>query len=484
MGGGDRRGQWGYSRSAGPPMVWLVEVLSPASTTAPASIAPSIARRSPVTVELARSVAFRALLLAIVVAPSSLSFTITGRGSDWTRDPVIRLVDAPLMVIAALQLLPVLAQVRRSAKSLVARRWTSLAFADLAFGAMVAWVGVSWAVQPRAIGGLMVIRLVGALGVVNLVIRASGAQRAVLLKTMVGLVVFEAALCGAQLIVDGPIGFSILGELADPFNRTGPWRAPTGTSYYPYPLSAVALLTLGLALWGVERGLVSRRWAIAGGVAAGVIVGTGFSVIGAAIALAVVVAFLGRRVPSGNRRFLGAAGVTLLLFVSSLVVTGLVLSDGWLWKGERSTSSDAALASSGRSGQLGVGMAMAKRWPVLGIGAGNFAVVREAHDEFDAVSTDDQITHSMPVLMAVESGFAALVLFVAGLAALAWRRVRSVAVIAASMSGYVLGDLMHWYSGFGVLCLGVWLGFLFVVDEPTSGAAESDVKPTAGFADN
>ena len=429
----------------------------------------SIVRPSLRTAELLWAVAYRCLLVAIVLGPSSLSFTIAGRGSDWTRDPVIRLVDAPLFVIAALLMVPVLRRATSAFACLMVRRRTvsSIELAFLALTLMVAWAVLSWAMHPRAIGGLLVVRLIAVLGIVDLINRSTVAQLAVVIKAMVGLVVFEALLCVAQLIVDGPVGFGVLGELADPFNRTGPWRAPTGTSYYPYPLSAVALLTLGLVLWAVDRRFIGRWWAFAGAAAAGVIVGTGYSVVGAAIAGAIVVAFVVRRVPSRGVRFCCRAGIALVMFLAAFAVTAGALDEGWRWKGERSASTDAGVASSGRSGQLEVGLAMAKRWPVLGIGAGNFAVVREAHHEFDAVSADAQITHSMPVLLAVEAGFPALGLFALSLGLLAWRRLRTVAVVGASLSGYVVGDLMHWYSGFGLLFLGVWLGFLMVSPDDT-----------------
>ena len=415
------------------------------------------------------AVAYRCLLVAIAFGPSSLSFTIAGRGSDWTRDPVVRLVDAPLFVIAALLLVPVLRRASSVFVCLTVRRRTvaPIELAFLALTLMVAWVGLSWMLHPRAIGGLMVVRLIAVLGIVDLINRSTVAQLGVVVKTMVGLVVFEALLCVAQLLVDGPVGFGVLGELADPFNRTGPWRAPTGTSYYPYPLSALAVLTLGLVLWAVDRGFIGRWWSYAGAGAAGVLVGTGYSVVGAAIVAAIVVAFVVRRVPLRGARFCCCAGIALAVFLAAFTVTAGALDEGWRWKGERSASTDAAVASSGRSGQLSVGLAMAKRWPVLVIGAGNFALVREAHHEFDEVSSDAQITHSMPILLAVEAGFPALGLFALSLGLLAWRRLRTVAVVGASLSGYVVGDLMHWYSGFGLLFLGVWLGFLMVSPDDT-----------------
>ncbi len=458
---GDNRSQWlqradPFADTSG------VEVVSRGPTV--------IVRPSWRSAELSQAVAYRCLLVAVMVGPSSLSFTIAGRGSDWTRDPVIRLVDAPLFVIAALLLVPVLRRASSAVACLIASRRTvaPIELAFLALTLMVAWVGLSWAMNPRAIGALMVLRLIAVLAIVDLINRSTVTQLGMVIKTMVGLVVFESLLCVAQLIVDGQVGFGVLGELADPFNRTGPWRAPTGTSYYPYPLSAVALLTLGLGLWAVDRGFIGRRWAFASAVAAGVLVGSGYSVVGAAIVAAIAVAFLVRRVSFRRVRFRCSAGIALVMFVVAFGVTAGALDEGWRWKGERSASTDAAVASSGRSGQLEVGLAMAKRWPVLGIGAGNFAVVREAHHEFDAVSPDAQITHSMPVLLAVEAGFPALGLFGLSLGLLAWRRLRNVAVIGASMSGYVVGDLMHWYSGFGLLFLGVWLGFLMVSPDDAS----------------
>ncbi len=438
----------------------------------PRTLNPAPARL--LSADLALAVAYRALLLAIVVGPASSSFAIPGRGADWTREPLFRLVDGPLLVIAALQLLPVLTRV-----SSLVRRPRRLSAADrglIAFAAMVVWVGVSWAVQGRATGGLMLVRLVASVGIADLVRRLSVARRVVVLKTMVGLVVFEGVLCVAQLVVDGPVGVGLLGEGSDPFNRLGPWRAPMGTSYYPYPLSAVALLTLGLVLWAVDRKSLRVGWGVAGALGAGVIVGSGYSVVGAAMAIAIVAAWVIRSLPASPDRVVGgsdarrlrcAGGIVLVAFVGSLAVTGASLDEGWRWKGERSTSSDGAVASSGRADQIRVGMAVAQKWPLLGVGPGNFTVMRESHPEFDRVSTDAQIPHSMPVLVAVEAGIPALTLFVLAVAATLWRRPRRALVVLMAMSGYLAGDLMHWYTGFGAMQVGIWFGFLLVTrDEP------------------
>ena len=440
-------------------------------------VGPRTLSRAParlVSADLALAVAYRALLVAIAIGPASSSLAIPGRGADWTREPLLRLVDGPLLVIAVLQMLPVLTRVRSLVRA--PRRVTPADLGFIALAGMVAWVGVSWAVQGRAIGGLMFVRLVAAVGIADLVRRLSAARRVVVLKTMVGLVVFEGFVCVAQLVVDGPIGLGLLGEGSDPFNRLGPWRAPMGTSYYPYPLSAIALLTLGLALWAVDRGVLRVGWGVAGALGAGVIVGSGYSVVGAAMAVGIVAAFTVRSLPDasgrlavgwGTRRFRGAGGLVLVAFVGSFAITGASLDEGWRWKGERSASSDAALASSGRADQVRVGLAVTEKWPLLGIGPGNFAVMRESHPEFDRVSTDAQIPHSMPVLIAVEAGIPALLLFLVAVGATLWRRPRRALVVLMAMSGYLAGDLMHWYTGFGAMQVGIWFGFLLVTgDEP------------------
>ena len=419
--------------------------------------------------DVALAVAYRALLVAIAVGPASSSFAIAGRGADWTREPLLRLVDGPLLVIAALQLLPVLTRARTVLRAGNLRTPADLGF--IAFAAMVAWVGVSWAVQGRAIGGLMLLRLVASVGIADLVRRLSVTRRVVVLKTMVGLVVFEGIVCIAQLVVDGPIGLGVLGEGSDPFNRLGPWRAPMGTSYYPYPLSAVALLTLGLALWAIDRRALHLGWGVAGALGAGVIVGSGYSVVGAAMVAGIAVAFVVRSLPApsdrlatgpGAPRFRCAASIVLVTFLGSLVVTGASLDEGWRWKGERSASSDAALASSGRADQVRVGLAVTEKWPLLGIGPGNFAVMRESYPEFDRVSIDAQIPHSMPVLVAVEAGIPALLLLLVALGATLWGRPRRALVLAMAVSGYLAGDLMHWYTGFGAMQVGIWFGFLLL----------------------
>ena len=440
-------------------------------------VGPRTLSRAParlLSADVALAVTYRVLLVAIAIGPASSSFAIPGRGADWTREPLLRLVDGPLLVIAALQLLPILTRVVSLVQT--PRRVGPADLGFIAFAGMVAWVGVSWAVQGRAIGGFMFVRLVASVGIADLVRRLSVARRVVVLKTMVGLVVFEGALCVAQLIVDGPIGLGALGEGSDPFNRLGPWRAPMGTSYYPYPLSAVALLTLGLVLWAVDRRVLRVGWGVAGALGAGVIVGSGYSVVGAAMAVGIAAAFAVRSLPAasdqlatgpGSRRFRSAGALVLVAFLGSLAVTGASLDEGWLWKGERSTSSDAALASSGRADQVRVGIAVTEKWPLLGIGPGNFAVMRESHPEFDRVSTDAQIPHSMPVLVAVEAGVPALLLFVVAVGAMLWRRPRRALVVVMAMSGYLAGDLMHWYTGFGAMQVGIWFGFLLVTrDEP------------------
>ncbi len=415
--------------------------------------------------ELALSLSYRALLVAIAVGPASSSFALAGRGSDWTREPLLRFVDVPLLVIAALQFLPVLSRAVRVRRTVSA---SGVAFASLA--GFVGWVGLSWAVQGRAIGGLIVLRLIAGVGIADLVLRVSAGRRVVILKTLIGLVAFEALVCLAQLVVDGPIGLGALGEAADPFNRLGPWRAPMGTSYYPYPLSAVALLTLGLVLWALDRSLLGRAWGVAAALGAGVIVGSGYSVVGAAIVVAIGLAFVVRTVPSQTSRFRGAAGLVLVVFLGTLAVTGASLSEGWLWKGERSTSADTAQASSGRADQIRIGVAVTKKWPLFGIGPGNFAVMREQYPEFNKVSTDAQIPHSMPVLVAVEAGMPALLLFALAVGAALWRRFRRSVVLVMAMSGYVAGDLMHWYTGFGVMQVGLWFGFLLVAREDAAQA--------------
>ena len=47
------------------------------------------------------------------------------------------------------------------------------------------------------------------------------------------------------------------------------------------------------------------------------------------------------------------------------------------------------------------------------------------------------------------------------------RHPRRALVVVMAMSGYLAGDLMHWYTGFGAMQVGIWFGFLLVTrDEP------------------
>jgi O-Antigen ligase len=410
-----------------------------------------------------RHIARRTLLLAIVIAPSAAIFPIPGYLGDWTTEPYLRFVDPLLFVVAVLRFAAV---ARKTASTFrLGRQMGASGLAWSGFALFVGWSVLSAVVHPQPNAFVFAARLVSALAVVEFLSSSTQTERNAVVKTMGALTVLNAVICVAQYVGNGPVGLGAFGELDDPFQRTATWRAPISFSYYPYPLSSIALLSLAATLWMVDRKLVPTWFALLVGAAAGVQIGCGYSLTAAVTAAIMIVVFIVRTCPRGVKRWTGPGAASLAVFVGAVAITATVLSDGWQWKGERSASTDLAVASSGRSGQIKVGLEMIKRWPLTGIGPGSFSGVRQAFPEFNKVSADTQIVHSFPVLVAAESGVPALIALAIGVLAVMWRRWRMSAVLLVSVSGYAAADLMYWYSGFGILQIALWFGLLLAVRE-------------------
>jgi hypothetical protein len=405
----------------------------------------------------AHRIAFGALLLAIGISPSSL-YVMGLDGSADVGYHALNLVD-PLLLFIGLLALPVIFRTLLARDRSVQQRTvvgSFVLFAIISFA--------SWCANPDSYGLFMVARLVGVAGVVCVMATSSEAQRRASVRVVIGVAVFEALVCAVQLVVDGPIGLGGLGESIDPFQRTDGWRAPAGTSFYPYPIVAIGMLGLGMVLAGPTL-RVGRVWAYLSAVSAGVLVGFSGSLSAAVSVVGLVVCALGsvaggsvaRRSGRGFRNF---RMPVLGLFVCALLGAGVVQQSVWLWKGDRTAAVDEGAATSGRSGQVKVAAEIAKGSPMLGIGPGRFQEVRNSRADLDRITPDRQISHSVPMLILSELGvFATLALAVSTVAALrssGWAG----PILGVSVGGYVAADIMHWYRGMGVLQIGLILGLL------------------------
>jgi hypothetical protein len=414
----------------------------------------------------AHRIAFGALLLAIGISPSSL-YVMGLDGSAGVGYHALNLVD-PLLLFIGLLALPVMVRTVLRQDASVRQRTV--------VGAFVVFVAISfasWSANPDSYGLFIAARLVGVAGVIAVLATSSQDQRRIAIRVLIGVAVFEALVCAAQLVVDGPIGLGGLGESIDPFQRTAGWRAPAGTSFYPYPIVAIGMLGLGMVL-AFPTLRIGRVWAYLSAFSTGVLVGFSGSLSAAVSVVALVACAVGSLAGGSGRALRGFRLRVLGLFLCALLGAGVVQQSVWLWKGDRTAAVDEGAATSGRSGQVRVAAEIAKGSPLLGIGPGRFHEVRNSRADLDRITPDRQISHSVPMLILSEIGvFGMLALVVATVAALrssGWAG----PMLGVSVGGYVAADIMHWYRGMGVLQIGLILGLLAAGRATRSALADDD----------
>jgi hypothetical protein len=414
--------------------------------------------------------AWRFMLVAVALAPSSLAIGGPDGSFSVGFQSMNNLVDPVLIAIGFAQLGGIVGDVRS-----VARRAGDRVSAVVSMWMLfVAWCVLAWAVNPRQYGLFLILRLIGVAGMIRLVGRAPFSRRVTVARVLIGTAVLNAVVCTAQLVLGGPVGLFALGEFPDPFQRAGSWRAPTGLSFYPYPLAATALLVLGVVIV-IGSAAIGRAWSLYGVGSAGVLIGYSGSVnallsVGAVLIGAVLWSTANR--DRAKSTWLKA----IAPFLCVLFISGWAQQSVWLWKGDRTVATEAGNASSGRSGQVRVAAELIGGSPVVGVGVGGYMRARLADPSLDEITTDQQIVHSVPVLLAAEAGLPAIALLLGVIAVAVWRRFRHNALLFAALSGYVLADFMHWYRGVGLVQWGLAFGLCAVAFRTDRRATDRPVE--------
>jgi hypothetical protein len=419
-------------------------------------------------------VGWRLLIAVAVLATSSLSIGGPENSFSVGFQSMNNLVDPFLIAVGLSQLVGIshelAAVLRRNADrvSVVVTAWMMF----------VVWVATSWLMNPRPYGMFLVVRLIGVAGAIRLLGRSSPAQRTSLLRVLIIVTAVQVAVCAAQLAVGGSVGLYGLGEVPDPFMRhpDAAWRVPMGLSFYPYPVAANALLCLAMLIF-LGPSTLTRSWRWLGNLSAGATIGLTASV-SALVAVAAVL--VGAALWSGfdRHRIRQASAGVLIPFLLALAIGTVAQQSVWLWKSDRTVAVQEGNASSGRSGQIKTAVEMIKREPVFGVGPGAYRRYRVKHPELDAITTDTQIVHSVPILMAAETGLVGPLLLGVAVLVAVWRRFRQSAVLFAALSGYVLGDFMHWYRGVGLMQWGVALGLTVALSRAELSSTKSADRST------
>lgn len=410
--------------------------------------------------EVLDSVGFKLFVLAILVSPSALA--IGSETSRWSLGfaSMNNVVDPVIIAIGLTQLVPITRELLPAHLTKLDSRTRQT---TVLFAAFVLWATVAWIVHPRAYGMFLILRLIGVAGISRLVRNLASAQRRTVTRAFVGVTAFNALACIGQLALNRALGLYLLGELPYPFMATKEWRVPYGISMYPYAITVTGLLCVAL-LVVARNDHIGRWWTVSGAAGAGIILGCSGSVSGLATLVALLAScciFAGR-----NGRAWRGLAIVLVPFLLALGTACVAQRGVWLWKGNRTVSVESGQATSGRSGQMRVALKMTSQWPVTGVGPGGFMRTRLSNPEYDLITPDRQITHSLPLLVMAELGIPGLGLLVLTFLRAGVGRMRNTLLLPASLSGYLLADFMHWYRGMGLLQLGVVLGFMLVQRDP------------------
>jgi hypothetical protein len=395
------------------------------------------------------------LIVAVSLASSSLAISSADGSFSVGFQSMNNLVDPILIALGLSQLSGLYFEFKR----FVLRRPDSVSVVVGMWMLFVVWGVATWAVNPRPYGLFLLLRLVGIGGAIRLLGRSSVQDRVLLVRVMIVVTFIQAMVSALQLMIGGPIGLYALGEFPDPFMRSPglSWKVPTGLAFYPYANVATALLTLALLIFVGPRQL-TRVWLSLGSLASGALVGFSGSVSAVGSVVLIIVGLL--LWAGGDRPRIRHGWLVIMLpFLLGASAGAASQKSVWLWKGDRTLAVESRRVSNGRGDQIRVASEIIKRSPIVGVGPGGYMRARLNDPSLDVISEDRQIVHSVPVLVAAETGVTGLALLIGVVAVTLYRRFRDAPLLFAAMSGFVAVDFMHWYRGIGLLQWGVVIGF-------------------------
>ena len=380
-----------------------------------------------------------------------------------TTDPVfsyavnLYLFDLPLAVLV-IPTIPLLAARLRARRLAVgAALWTAL-------GALVL---LSFAWHPSLEGAQTLWRVLGALAIAVTFAELGPAERRVVVGALAAGALAQSAWAAAQVLNEGPLGAWWLFESQKPLARSGDALIPKGTMQTPYLLAALAMLSSlllvrqgvtpqGVTRQGVHGGVGARAIAWCAAIAALVVpVGITYSRAALAGLAAAAVALVPRARTDPLRR------AAILALAIGVAVPAALTASGWLTRGEQLGE---VRPDSGRGILLLQGLRVFATEPLTGVGPGRYMAGVRALADDPAVRVGLLPTHSVPLLVAAESGVLAGAAVLVLLGALLVRAARdrddvAIATCAVLLPFWLL-DALPYSLPQGVILSGLWLGAL------------------------
>jgi O-antigen ligase len=269
----------------------------------------------------------------------------------------------------------------------------------------------------------------------------------------------QALLVLTQTLTDRPIGLSLIEPGAELETIDGLLRSQ-GTLNHVYETAALSLLAVGVAFITVPD---NSRWRTAWIVAAalaGSTVGLTHS-RAAVLSVLLMIPFIALTVRMHDRGALQVGGA----FLIGLTIAAAFTSSAWALRGDQSTSGDLDDISLGRITLATQALEMAVDHPLVGVGPGLYMETLEQRYETD--QRYPFMVHNVSLAVAAENGIPAAILasFFCGWAML--RAIRSGptgALLALSLVGFLLFDVLHYDRPVGLLMTAIWLGVLQNVD--------------------
>lgn len=316
----------------------------------------------------------------------------------------------------------------------------------------VAWLGVSLAIHPGALGAQIVGRQTAVVALALAISAVAGPRaRIVLAGAAAAAAIAQDAVAFAQLARGGPLGLPQLGEFADALLRVGRSLAPRGTMYHPYALAGLACVGAGACLLVAFTARRPLPWLLATAIAIAP-VGVTYSrtaLLGLVIASACLIPAAVR----GSRTHRAAIAALLV----GAGIPAALAPGGWIARAE------VTVTRVPDRGTLIVQAArVAADVPLFGVGPGRYDVALEDLRARDpAAVTVSQEPHSVPVLYAAEGGLPAGIAFLAGVVILlrdALRRGSGALAAFFLFAPFVFLEQYPYTHVQGAVILGTWIG--------------------------
>jgi hypothetical protein len=323
---------------------------------------------------------------------------------------------------------------------------------------------LAFAVNPSALGLSLTLHMAAAFAVISVIVRFDRPMfRRAVAAPLLATATIQAVLALSEVFLFPGSGI-----------ESGPWFTGGGTLYHPYVLSGILLVSVAIAGAVVPQGRFRFIWLTGIAVSAAAIP-AGFSRSAALALIIMILAYIWGLVRHRDR-YVAPALATIIPTIG----VGLVLWRGWLavlFKNVRPGGLDNI--SSGRMALIRQSIGLVQDYPLTGVGPGRYLDILAVQHPGSMGSQGFSIVHTVPLAMAAEAGIMLGIGYLAFLAAVGIRAVRTspaAVVVYGSLITFIIFDKFTYSNTNGILLAAVWLAALDLLARPEFGGDPESVE--------